>query len=253
MDLFFLPPAEILIVLGLVALVAGYFDAMAGGSGLLTLPALLLAGLPAQLALGTNKLQSNFGSMTSSVVYWRHGLVYPKTRRWMFPLAFVSSFAGCYTVLHIPPVDMSRIIAGALVLIAAYFLFHKDREEKETEPRWSLAGLLLGPVLVGFYDGFLGPGTGSFLIFIMLHFFKMDYIHSAANGKFVNWGSNLGALAGYFLFGKVLIFLGLIMGVCMFAGARMGSWTAIRHGSRIIKPLVVTVSLLMVLKLLLQN
>lgn len=253
MDLLFLPPVHILLLLCLVAFVAGYFDAMAGGSGLITLPALLLAGLPAQFALGTNKLQSNFGSMTSSIVYWRHGLIYRQTRVWMFPVAFAASFTGCYTVLHIDPVDMSKIIAVALVIIAGYFLLHKDKVEKAIEPEFPVAAMILAPLIIGFYDGFLGPGTGSFLIFIMLHFFKMDYIHSAANGKFINWGSNLGAVTGFLIFNKVYILLGLCMGIFMFAGARLGSWTAIRHGSRVIKPLVVTVSLLMVAKLLFQN
>ncbi|NUQ81913.1 MAG: TSUP family transporter [Bacteroidetes bacterium] len=253
MDILFLPANEILILLCVVSFVAGYVDAMAGGSGLLTLPALLLAGLPAPYALGTNKLQSSFGSMTASIVYSRHGLVYPQIKGWMFPVAFVASFTGCFVVLHIDPVDMTTLIALVLVVIGGYFLFHKDKEEYTGTLVFSRSAMVLSALIIGFYDGFLGPGTGSFLIFVMLHFFKMDYLHAAANGKFVNWGSNLGALSGFFLAGKVLVLLGLCMGLFMFLGSKMGTGTAIRTGGKLIRPLVVIVSLALVIRLLMQN
>ena len=247
-------PLEILAVLGLVALAAGFVDAIAGGGGMLTLPALLWAGLPPVAALGTNKLQGTFGTASATAQFLRRGTL---DLRALLPAAvasFAGSTLGSLLVSRLDPAALAQLLPLLLLGFAAYFLVSPRVGDLPSRRR-------VGPVAfaatagagIGFYDGFFGPGTGSFFAVAFVALLGFDLSRATAGTKLLNFASNLAALLAFAAGGHVVWSVGLLMAVAQGAGAWVGAHLAFRHGARLIRPLLVTVSVLLSVKLLAES
>ncbi len=233
----------------LAALCAGVVDAIAGGGGLVTLPALLAVGLPAHVALGTNKGQSVFGSAASLLRFARSGKVDFKFARLSFPLAFFGSLAGAQLVLFLRPALLRPIVLVLLVAVAAFLAFRRPTEPKP--PREGAQVLMaLAAFLIAAYDGFFGPGTGTFLIISFVALMGMSLTAGSANAKVVNFASNLAAVALFSLQDKVLWKIALPMAACQFVGSYLGAHLALKGGDRMVRWVVLGVVTVLVLKLL---
>ncbi|GAA3527399.1 TSUP family transporter [Zobellella aerophila] len=240
--------------LALVALVAGFIDAIAGGGGLISLPALLATGMPPTMALATNKLQSSFGSFSATFYYWRRGLIDWSSMRWAVACTFIGSMLGTLLVQRIDTGLLQQLLPFLLAAFALYFVCSPRVGDQDRQRRLGVIpfALLVGTG-VGFYDGFFGPGTGSFfaLGFIALAGFSMA--RATAHTKLLNFTSNFASLLFFILGGQVVWTVGLAMAGGQFLGARLGSRVVVSQGTRIIKPMLVTVSLLMSARLLWQQ
>ncbi|WP_020680309.1 TSUP family transporter [Marinobacterium rhizophilum] len=237
-----------------VALLAGFIDTIAGGGGLLTLPALLLAQVPPVSALATNKLQSSFGSLTAALTMLRRGIVKVDDIRGLVFSSLVGSVFGTVLVQFVDPGILVLLIPLILVLIALYFTLVPTAGLEETTARMSRRKycFTLAP-LIGFYDGFLGPGTGSFFAFSKIWFRGRNLLGATGAAKVMNCASNIASLVVFVAGGKVIWSLGAAMIGGQILGALIGSHTMIRHGSRIIRPLVVGMCLLMAASYLWKN
>ena len=229
---------------------AGFVDAIAGGGGLLTVPALLAAGLPPQLALGTNKLQSSCGTALATFNYARAGLI--EWKDWIPGIAMTAaaSIAGALTATAADPSHLRKLIPVALVLLAAYTAFKPDLGAGTRPARMKRLpfSLILGCAL-GFYDGFLGPGTGSFWMMACVLIQGLHLTTATGVTKMMNLSSNVGSLGLFLLAGKVDFRIGLLMAAGQLIGAYAGSRIAIRQGPRLIRPVFLTVVLALAAKL----
>lgn len=240
-----------LVALGLVGLVAGFVDAVAGGGGLIAVPALLSAGLPPVTAFGTNKVQSMIGTAIAATTYWRKGFVSLKALAYAIPATFVGAFLGALVVKAIDTTLLGYLVPVLLILVATYFAFSPKLTDADRHAR--LAFALFVPVMgfaIGFYDGILGPGTGSFMTLGFVTLFGLGVTRAAGNTKILNLTSNLGALALFIPTGNVIWPLAATMAVGQIVGGYLGALTGIRFGARIIKPMVVVISVALALKLL---
>jgi len=247
-------PLDTLLVLIAVAGMAGLIDAIAGGGGLLALPALLWAGLPPVQALATNKLQGTFGTLTASYNFIRRGAIDVGRLRVPILLTFVGSASGTLTVQRVGSDVLGDIVPSLLIAFALYFLFSPRIGDQDAHHRigHGLFGLLIG-FSVGFYDGFFGPGTGSFFAAAFVLLLGYNLRRATAGTKVLNFTSNIASLIFFALAGKVVWGIGLPMGLAQMVGAWVGSHLVIRHGTRLIRPLLVIVSLAISLKLLLGD
>lgn len=247
----FLSP-DLLALLLAIAGVAGFVDAIAGGGGLLTLPALLWAGVPPLQALATNKLQGSFGTATAAAHFLRKGEIRLAPLWPAVLLTFLGATTGTLTVGHLAPGLLENLVPLLLMGFALYFLFSPRIGDEDRHHRlglWPFA-FTIGFGL-GFYDGFFGPGTGSFFAAACVLLLGYNLKRATAATKLLNFTSNIAALLFFALGGHVLWALGLAMGMAQMAGAWLGSHLVIRHGARVVRPLLVVVSLAISLKLLL--
>ena len=234
------PTVSVLALLGLAALTAGFVDAVVGGGGLIQLPALLL-GLPAASpveVLATNKLASFCGTSVSSATYYRRIRPDPKTFLPLMLLAFVGSVAGAAVAFLIPKDAFEPIVLVALIVVGAYVLFKPDlggaTELRFSGHRHTAAAMLTG-LGIGFYDGALGPGTGSFFVITLVGLLGYSFLEASAKARLANWATNLGALCVFVPQGVVLWKVGLLMGVCNLAGGYLGARTAVARGSGFVR------------------
>jgi len=237
-------------LLGLAAGTAGLIDSIAGGGGLITVPALLAAGLPPVNALATNKLQSVFSQITSCWGYARRGLV-DFRGYWPTALAiFVAAAIGAFTVQHIAADALKRIIPLLVIGAMLYMILSPRMTDHESEARIGKAGYAPLAAAIGFYDGFFGPGTGSFFTTSLVGLRGMGLIRAAAHTKLFNFASNFGSLLMFLLAGQSVWLVGFVMAVCAMAGAWIGAHVAMRHGARVIRPLLILASLALTAKLI---
>ena len=240
-----------LIALGLVGVVAGFVDAIAGGGGLIAVPALLTAGLPPVAAFATNKMQSAIGTAIPATTYWRRGFVDLRTIGGGVIAMLAGSFLGALVVKQIDTTLLSYIVPVALICIAIYFTFAPRLTDADSHSRLDFATFV--PVMglvVGFYDGVLGPGTGSFLTLGFIALFGLGVTRAAANTKFLNLASNVGALALFIPSGDVVWPVAAVMAIGQIVGGYLGALTGIRFGAKLIKPLVVLISIALAVRLL---
>lgn len=235
-----------------VALVAGTMDAIAGGGGLLTLPALLWAGLPPHLALGTNKGQSVFGSGAALARFGHAGLVDGRRARVTFPAGLAGSLAGAALVLVVPA-DRLRPIVLALLAFAAVFVGTRrprpapvDGAPPRPQALPAAAAIALG---IGAYDGFFGPGTGTFLIVAFVAVLGDGLARASAGAKVVNFASNLAAVSLFAARGVVVWRIALPMAVAQLAGGWLGAHLAVRRGDALVRRVAVVVALALAAKL----
>jgi len=233
---------------------AGLVDAIAGGGGIISVPVLLNFGLPPQLALGTNKFQSSFGSVSASWHYVRRGLVDLRTCRLGILLTLAGALLGAWTVQHVDSQVLNRVIPVLLAAIVAYLIVQPqlglaDRPARLGEPVFYLVfGLGLG-----FYDGFFGPGVGSFwaIAFVLLRGHNLT--RATAHTKVMNAASNLASLALFAAAGLIYLGAGLVMAAGQVAGARLGAGLVVRRGSRFVRPAFLAMAALTILRLLWLN
>ncbi|CNE10864.1 sulfite exporter TauE/SafE family protein [Yersinia nurmii] len=253
MDWFTLGP-EVLGVLFLVALLAGFIDSIAGGGGLLTIPALLAVGVPPTQALATNKLQSVGGSFSASLYFIRRGAVNLKDQRLTIALTLAGSMLGAILVQHMQADILRQILPLLVIGIGVYFLLTPRLGELDRQRRLSaLPFALIAGGGIGFYDGFFGPGAGSFYALAFVTLCGFNLAKSTAHAKVLNFTSNLGGLTFFILGGKVLWGIGLVMLVGQVLGARLGAHMVLTRGQKLIRPMIVVVSLVMSCKLLYDN
>lgn len=235
--------------LSAVSLAAGCMDAVAGGGGLLTVPALVLAGIDPRSLLATNKLQGCFGTTSATAAFARAG--YLPLGSWPFALAAAAgSVAGALALDHVPQRAISVALPFVLLGVAAYFAA-SPRFGDEGRPRLLSRPTFLATVvpLVGFYDGVFGPGAGSFYMAGLAGVLGFGAVKATAHTKLCNVASNLAGLATLALGGHVIWTVGLAMGASSFVGAQVGARLAMRHGAVLVKPLIVTISLALAAKL----
>lgn len=243
---------ELIALLALMALVAGFIDAMAGGGGLLTIPALLAAGIPPIYALGTNKLQSCFGTGGAFLAFACNGHV--DLRRFALPAfcVLLGSALGAFILQSIDSAFLAGFVPVLLVAMAAYFLLAPRIGEADRHARLAPTALALLLAAIGFYDGFFGPGTGSFFTAALVGLAGLGLVRAIAHAKFFNFASNLAGLAVLMASGKVLWQLGLTMAVASVLGNQLGAVAAMRFGGRGVRPLLVVMSLALTAKLLMN-
>jgi hypothetical protein len=243
-----------LAILAAVGLLAGFVDAIAGGGGLISLPALLSVGLPPVGALAANKAQSSIGTTIAAITYWRRGFVELPRLVPAIVATFAGSMLGAFTVQHIDTSRLTVAVPVALITIAAYFLFAPRLTDADRQARLSFARFVpLMGALIGFYDGLFGPGTGSFLTMGFVMLFGLGVTKAAANTKVLNLTSNLAALLLFVISGNVVWPAAFAMAVGQVAGGYLGALTGIRFGARVIRPLVVVVSMILALRLLITG
>ncbi|MDZ4792078.1 MAG: TSUP family transporter [Hyphomicrobiales bacterium] len=243
--------AETLATLFAIAILAGCFDAIAGGGGLITVPALLLAGLPPLEVIATNKLQTTFGSTSSSLTFARRGLIEWRSAIPFALLAFAGSIAGALSVKLVPRPVLEAAVPVMLIIIASYFALSRRMTNEDAKAKVSplLFGALIPPV-VGFYDGIFGPGAGSFYMAGFVSLLGYGVVKATAHTKLANAGSNWGSLLVFMVSGSIVWTVGLIMGVGSLIGAQIGSRLAIRFGATLIRPLLVVICIAMTVRLL---
>lgn len=241
-------------ILFVTGLVAGFVDSIAGGGGLLVLPVLLSFGLPPQLALGTNKLQATCGSGSAAWHYARYKIVSLRGCGLGVVSTIIGAVAGTLLVQHLDAAFLKHIIPIVLLAIAAYMLFKPQLGAEDIHPR--VQSGLFYPVVglaLGFYDGFLGPGTGTFWTMALMLGLGFNLTKATGYTKVMNFASNVASLAFFALGGQVLHAVGVVMGVGQLLGARVGSRMVVARGTRFIRPVFLTMVLALTLKLLLDT
>jgi uncharacterized membrane protein YfcA len=246
--------AEVFVLLFAVATCAGLVDSIAGGGGLLTVPALMWTGLPPTLVLGTNKLQGSFGTLAASIAFWRRGMVRPRALLPAILCTLAGAVAGTLTVQRLDSGFLARLVPALLIAFALYFLLSPRVSDEDAQHRIGAGtfALLVG-TSVGFYDGFFGPGTGYFFVIAYVVLLGHNLRRATAHTKVLNFTSNIASLATFALGGHLVWSLGLVMAAGQFVGAWIGSHLVLRHGARLVRPLLVLVSLAVSLRLLLDD
>jgi uncharacterized protein len=240
----------VLALLALTAFVAGVVDAVAGGGGLFTVPALLAIGLPPSVALATNKGQAAPGAISSFVTFFRRGGVDKKRAPLGFVCGFVGSLLGARLLLAMRPEPLRPIIA-ALLLFALAVMLLRSRIAVRAEPlSYPRLVLVLVALALGTYDGFFGPGTGSLLIVAFVTFFGDSPLYASGNAKVVNLASNLAAFSLFAFRGAILWKISLPMAAANVIGARLGARLALRRGDGFVRVVVTVVVLAVVAKIL---
>jgi len=240
-----------LVILFAAALLAGFVDSIAGGGGIITVPALLAVGFPPHLALGTNKLQSSFGSLTATINYRRGGML--RFRPLFLGIGFTAlgAVAGTLAVQNIDTQWLAHIIPVLLIAIFIYTLCNPKLGEMHQEHRITppLFYILFG-CAIGFYDGFFGPGTGSFWTVAFILWLGFDLRKATAHTKALNFTSNIVALTAFLIGGHVAIVAGLIMGAGQILGAYVGSHLVLKRGTRFVRLFFLSVVAITIGKLL---
>ena len=245
------PAGDILLLLMLAAFLAGFIDSIAGGGGLITVPALLIAGFGPVEALGTNKLQGLFGAGSAAIAYAAKGHVDLRAQLPTAALACAGGGVGALLATVLPG-DLLRIVMPfMLVAIAIYFAFKPNMDDIDRARRLSpfLFALVVVP-LIGLYDGVFGPGTGSFFMLAFVALAGYGVLKATAHTKLLNFASNIGGFAVFAVAGVVALKVGLLMGLAQFAGARLGATLAMRSGAKLIKPLLVVTCVALAIRLL---
>lgn len=230
---------------------AAFLDAIAGGGGLIGLPALLSVGVPPISALATNKLQSVVGTTIAAITYWRKGHIEFKPLIIPIVLTFVGSVLGAATAKSLDTVVLNFIVPILLIAVAMFFMFSPKMtdEARRARLKFSIFAPVLGFVF-GYYDGVFGPGTGSFFIAGFVTLFGLGLTKAVGNTKVLNAVSNFAALLFFIAGGDVVWVAGGVMIIGQIAGGYLGARTGMRFGARLIKPLIVIISVTMALRLL---
>ncbi len=247
-----LTPVMFLIVCPLIFL-AGLVDSIGGGGGLISLPAYLFAGLPAHMAIATNKLSSACGTSLATARFVRKGLVNLRLAVPSVAAAVLGSSLGAHLSLLVSETLMKYILLGVLP-VAAFFvlnrhLFRDDGRHTASADRKTITVCVVSAFLIGMYDGFYGPGTGTFLIILFTVFARMTVNSANAQAKVINLASNITSLTVFLLNGQVLIPLGLAAAACNMAGSWIGSGLAVSKGTKIVRPVILMVLFLLLLKI----
>ena len=247
-------PIWVVLLIGVGVFCASFVDAIGGGGGIISVPVYLLAGLPTHYALGTNKLSACLGTIFSTYRYLKAGFV-----DWVLAipsvgLALLGAFLGTKLQILVDENYLKYMLLVVLPIVAFVMLKQKKFPEEKQEIDRKLQMLIVcsASFLVGCYDGFYGPGTGTFLLLIFCNFAKMDMRIASGNVKIVNLSSNIGAVVTSILAGKVLLPIGLIAAVFSMTGHYLGAGLTIKNGSKIVRPVIFVVLGLLAVKIILE-
>lgn len=242
---------HLLTALFFAALVAGFIDSIAGGGGLITVPALLLAGFTPIQALGTNKLQALFGSASATLGYARAGQVDLKSQMPMALMSAGGAVLGALLAIVLPGDWLQIAMPIMLIAIAVYFAFKRGLNDQDRHARMTpfLFTLTFVPA-IGCYDGLFGPGTGSFFMLGFVSLAGFGLLKATAHTKMLNFASNIGSFFVFLASGAIFWKTGLVMGAGQFLGAQLGSRLAVKGGAKIIRPLLVVTCICLAIKLL---
>jgi len=245
---------EVLFIMFCVGFAAGLVDSIAGGGGLIALPALLFLGLPPQIALGTNKLQGSFGTLTAAFNYIKNGQATLRESLTGIVFTLIGASAGSWLIQSLNPSFIKPLIPILLSIVFIYTLFSGQLGKNDRAPRMNknLFFALFG-ICLGFYDGFFGPGTGSFWTVAFMFFAGFNMTKATGYTKIMNFTSNIVALFWFLLGGNVVYSIGLTMAVGQMCGARIGSNLAMKRGSTFIRPIFLLVILLTIIRLIYLN
>ena len=232
-------------------LIAGFVDSIAGGGGFITLPVLLNLGIDPRLALGTNKLQATFGSGSATIHYARAGAVNLSERRRSCLFAFLGAATGSLLVQQLDPNLLKRLIPILLIIVAVYIWLRPQLGEKDIHPRMTpLRFDVLFGFGIGFYDGFFGPGTGTFFTLAFMLGLGFNLTKATAGSKVLNFATNVASLLIFLIAKKVWFVAGFIMGTGQWLGARAGSKMVMRHGTKFIRPIFLSAVILVTLRMI---
>ena len=234
--------------------VAGFVDAIGGGGGIISVPCYLLAGLPPHFALGTNKLSAGVGTLVSTLRYIKHGYINWHLAIPSVATALTGSYFGTRLQLMVHENYLKYMLLVVLPLVAVVLLRQKKLPEEPGEINvWKQRAIVwTASLVIGIYDGFYGPGTGTFLLLVFCGLAKLDLRTASGNVKLVNLSSNIGAVVTSFMAGKVLVPIGLIVGVFSIAGHYLGAGLTIKNGSKIVRPVIFTVLGLLAVKVIVE-
>jgi hypothetical protein len=241
---------DLLAIMMAVAFAAGFLDTIAGGGGLLTVPALALAGLDPAAAVATNKVNSSMGLTAAAAAFARKG-AYRDAASWRFAAgAAAGAVAGALALSSVPTAWLTLAMPVVLIVIAVYFALTPALGDKDRAPRLTVgvAAGVFAP-LVGLYDGLFGPGAGSFYMIVCVAGLGRAAVAAVADTKLANLASALASLIAYALMGKIVWTLGLAMGLAQGAGSALGARAAMAGGARLIRPLIVVACLAMAARL----
>ena len=241
---------EIIGLLFFVALVAGFIDAIAGGGGLITIPALLMTGMPPALALGTNKLQACGGSFSASLYFIRQRAVNVRAVWLLLVMTFIGATLGTILIQQVDASIVKKILPFLIFAIGAYFLLIPKLGDEDRQQRLSYAMFAFSAGFgIGFYDGFFGPGTGSFLSLACVTLLGFNLAKATAHAKVLNFTSNIASLIFFLIGGQIMWVVGLAMMAGQFIGANLGAKMVLSKGKTLIRPMVVVMSFIMTAKM----
>ena len=240
------------LLIGAGVFCASFVDAIGGGGGIISVPVYLLAGLPTHYALGTNKLSSGLGTAASTLRYIRNGYADWGLAVPSIVLALVGAHIGTRLQLMLDERYLKYMLLLVLPVVAVVMMRRKGMPETAGEMNSASRRAIVwtASAVVGAYDGFYGPGTGTFLLLIFCHLAKMDVRTASGNVKLVNFSSNIGAVVTSLAAGKVLVPIGLIAAVFSMAGHYIGAGLTIKNGSKIVRPVIFTVLILLAIKVI---
>lgn len=243
------------LVCGLAALAGGFIDAISGGGGLLTIPALLLCGVPPHVALGTNKVSACMGTAVSLANFAKHGMVHWKMAVYGIPFSILGSWLGSLLALYLHPDLLGKILVALLPVAMLGTLLPPKQKALSTLEATGIRFWLAVPFVclaIGIYDGFFGPGTGTFLILLLHWVLLLDLLAASATAKAFNLASNISAAISFIWHGAVLWSVGLTMACCFITGNFLGSNFAIHHGAGSVRKFLIVSLILLLASLIWQ-
>lgn len=244
-----------LIFLCIAGFLAAFVDSIAGGGGIISVPSYMIVGLPTHIALGTNKFAATMGSLTSSINFIRSGNCNFKLLKIVAPFTLIGSILGVKTVLLIDESFLQPLVLVLILAIGIYTFFSKSLGEEDNFKGLTNKNLCLSILLgfsLGFYDGFFGPGTGTFLVFGFINILGLNFLKASANARVLNFVSNISALVTFAISGNINYLIGVPVCIFMILGAKIGTKLAISKGNKIIKPIFITMAMAVAVKMLFQ-
>lgn len=235
--------------------IAAFVDSIAGGGGLISVPAYFIVGFPPHFTLGTNKFSATGGSLTSTLRFAKSGKTDKDILKIMLPFSFLGAIAGVQTVLLVDSSILKPVVLLLLMAVGIYSFFSKDIGFEDHYTGVTRVKLIIGSLfafIMGFYDGFFGPGAGSFIIFGLIKIYGFDFVRASGNAKALNFASNIASLILFAINGKIDYMMGVPMSVFMIFGAHFGAKLAIRKGARLVKPIFTVMSLGVAIKMVIE-
>ena len=235
-----------IVFLCVMGFIAAFIDAIAGGSGLITIPAYMIAGLEPHIMLGTNKFAAFSGTGISTATFAKSGMVNWDLMKKLVPFSLLGAAIGVRTVLFVDSTILQPAILVILISVGIYTIVKKDIGLEDNYIGYDKSKLTKGvlfALLLGFYDGFFGPGTGSFIIFGLIKIFGFNFVSASGNSKVLNLASNFMSLVLFALSGKIDYSIGIPVAISMMLGGYFGSNTAVKRGSTFVKPIFIIMAL----------
>lgn len=244
-----------LIFICIAGFIAAFVDSIAGGGGLISVPAYMLIGLPPSMVNGTNKFSATCGSFTSSLKFIRNKKADLKILKIALPFTIIGAILGVKTALNIPEEFLKTIFSTLIIFIGIYTYFSKKLGMEENFKGYTKKNYILVCILatlLGFYDGFFGPGTGTFLTFGIIFIFGFDFTKASGCARIMNFTSNIISLILYALNRRILFKYGIPVAICAILGAKLGTQLALKNGAKFIKPIFIMIALATATKMIIE-